>query len=248
MASTPSTTQDQRADTASRPPASPRRAGPPLVLPALASALLFLAGMVVGSATGAMPPLPTASAAEVLSYYRQHQNAVTLIGFLQFGSAIPLAIFAATGFTYLRKLGMDVPGATIGLVGGVLAAAMLALCGVLQWVGARTAGLDDPAVSRVVQDLVFMTGGVAHVVPLGLLIAGLAVPGLMGRLLPGWLAWIGVVLAVIAELSSLALLTPIAMILLPIARFGGLLWLIVVGALLPTTRRQPWAEASRSST
>ena len=81
-----------------------------------------------------------------------------------------------------------------------------------------------------------MTGGVGHVVPLGLLCAGLAVPTLMGRLLPRWLAWLGIILAVVAELSSLALLTPIAMILLPIARFGGLIWLIAVGALLPTTR------------
>ena len=231
-------------EAAPRRPATPRRTGPPLIVPALASALLFLAGMIVGSASGASPPLPTASAAETLTYFEQHQGTVTLIGFLQFGSAIPLAIFAATAFTYLRKLGMDVAGVTIGLVGGVVAAAMLALCGVLQWVGARTALLDDPAVSRVVQDLVFMTGGVAHVVPLGLLMAGIAVPALMGRLLPRWLAWVGIVLAVIAELSSLALLTPLAMIALPIARFGGLLWLIAVGALLPTTR--PAAERRAS--
>jgi hypothetical protein len=237
MAATTHAPTDQRPDAAHRSSAPPRRAGPPLVLPALASALLFLAGMIAGIVSGALPPLPTASAAEVLSYFQQHQGTVTLIGFFQFGAAIPLAIFAATAFTYLRKLGMDVPGVTIGLVGGVLAAAMLALCGLSQWVGARTAEVGDPAVSRVVQDLVFMTGGVGHVVPLGLLFAGIAVPGLMGRLLPRWLAWVGIVLAVIAELSSLALLTPIAMLTLPIARFGGLLWLIAVGALLPTSRR-----------
>jgi hypothetical protein len=208
-------------------------AGPPLVLPALIFALLFLAGMVLGTS----PPLPTASAAEVLVYYQEHQTSVALLAFLQFGASIPLAIFAATAFSRLRHLGLDVPGAAIGLVGGVLAAAALALCGLLQWVGARAALLDDPAVTYVVRDLTFMTGGVGHVAPLGLLVAGIAVPSLLGRLLPRWLAWIGLALAVIAELSTLSLLTPLAMLALPIARFVGLAWLIAVGALLPRTRQ-----------
>src|SRR5215213_8438500 len=93
--------------------------GPPLVLPALMFALLSLAGI----ALAASPPLPTASAAEVLAYYREHQQSATLLAFLQFGASIPLAIFAATAFSRLRGLGLDVPGAAIGLVGGVLATA-----------------------------------------------------------------------------------------------------------------------------
>jgi hypothetical protein len=226
---TADTTIDRPTEAADRRSTPPRQAGPPLVLPALIFALLFLAGSMFGTS----PPLPTASAAEVLAYYRQQQQALTVPAFFQFAAAIPLAIFAATAFSRLRRLGADVPGAAIGLVGGVLAAASLAMCGLLGWVGSRAALLDDAAVVYVVRDLTFMTGGVGHVAPLGLLFAGLAVPSLFGKLLPRWLAWLGIALAVIAELSTLSLLTPAAMLALPIARFGGFAWLIAVGALLP---------------
>ena len=226
-------TTERTPSTASRHPAPPRRVGPPLVLPALMFALLFLAGIALTTA----PPLPMATAAEVLAYYRQHQQSATLLAFLQFGASIPLAIFAATAFSRLRRLGLDVPGAAIGLVGGILASASLAVCGLLQWVAARAALLDDAALAYALRDLVFMTGGVGHVAPLGLLFAGIAVPSLVGKLLPRWLAWLGIALAVIAELSTLSLLTPAAMVALPIARFGGFAWLIAVGALLPRAAR-----------
>jgi uncharacterized membrane protein YkgB len=85
-----------------------------------------------------------------------------------------------------------------------------------------------------------MTGGPGHVVLLGLLLAGIAVPGLLAGLLPRWFAVTGIALAGVAELSTLALLLDPAMYLLPIARFGGPLWLIAAGALLP--RRRPAAD------
>jgi hypothetical protein len=234
-------TIDRPTEATNRPSTPPRQAGPPLVLPALSFALLFLAGSIFGTS----PPLPTASAAEVLAYYREQQQALTVPAFFQFAAAIPLAVFAATAFSRLRRLGADVPGAAIGLVGGVLAAASLALCGLLGWVGSRAALLDDAAVVYVVRDLTFMTGGVGHVAPLGLLFAGLAVPGLLGRLLPRWLAWLGIVLAVIAGLSTLSLLTPTAMVALPLARFLGFAWLIAVGALLPRAARSSSSAAGR---
>lgn len=39
-----------------------------------------------------------------------------------------------------------------------------------------------------------------------------------------------------AELSSLSIAFAPAMYLLPVARFTGLVWLVVVGALLPSRR------------
>ncbi|HTJ40051.1 MAG TPA: hypothetical protein VL738_43180 [Dactylosporangium sp.] len=96
--------------------------------------------------------------------------------------------------------------------------------------------LDEPALIRALQLLNFAAGGVAHVVPLGLLLAGLAVPGLLARLLPAWLAWAGLVIAGIAELSTLTLLVEPAAYLLPVARFTALAWLIAVGFMLPRQR------------
>lgn len=64
---------------------------------------------------------------------------------------------------------------------------------------------------------------------------GIAVPALIVGLLPRWLAVAGLVLAVAAELSTLVLLAPGFAVLLPLARFGAMAWLITAGALLPLT-------------
>jgi hypothetical protein len=75
------------------------------------------------------------------------------------------------------------------------------------------------------------------VVTLGLLIAGIAVPSLIVGLLPRPVAWTGLVIAGLAELTTLVLIWPELSPLLPVARFTGLIWLIVAGALLPLSRR-----------
>jgi hypothetical protein len=157
-------------------------------------------------------------------------------GAFQFGAAIPLAIYAATVNARLHHLGVRAPGATIALAGGLLAAGSLALSGLLGWVLSRPEVRDDPAVVRALQLLNFGTGGVGHVVALGLLLAGVAVPGLLARLLPTWLAWAGLAIAGIAELSTLTLLVDAAAYLLPIARFTALAWLIAAGFRLPRQR------------
>ena len=54
---------------------------------------------------------------------------------------------------------------------------------------------------RALHDLAFLFGGPAHVVFLGLLLAGMAVPGLLLGLLPRATAWTGLVIAGLAELA-----------------------------------------------
>jgi hypothetical protein len=72
---------------------------------------------------------------------------------------------------------------------------------------------------------------------LGLLVAGVAVPALLLRLLPRSLAVIGLGIAVVAELSTLSLIWPDLSVLLPLARFPGLVWLVVAGFRLPAVGR-----------
>ncbi|MFG2039755.1 DUF4386 domain-containing protein [Dactylosporangium sp. NPDC048998] len=222
--------------------ATPRRrqaqGGPHLGALAIVFAALFLGGLVLATmlAGGKPYPSPFGAAADILAYFRDHPRAVQIGGAFQFGAAVPLAIYAATASARLHQLGIRAPGATIALAGGLLAAAFLALSGLLGWVLSRPEVLDDPAMVRALQLLNFASGGVAHVVPLGLLLAGIAVPGLLARLLPTWLAWSGLVIAAIAELSTLTLLLDPAAYLLPIARFTALAWLIAAGFLLPRQR------------
>lgn len=228
----------------------PATGGPPLPLVAGITAALFVASLVVGF-TAAQPPFPSpfdepsvrsaaaAAGADVLQ----------VSAFLQFASAVPLAVLAASLFARLQHLGVRAAGAAIALVGGVLAAAFLALSAGLLWAISRTAPAGPPAVVLVLQDLAFATGGPAHVVGLGLLVAGVAVPGLLLGLLPRWLAVAGLVIAVVAELSTLTLLLSPAAVLLPLARFPALVWLIGAAVVLPHHRRAaPRRGTSRQGT
>jgi hypothetical protein len=230
-------------DNAGAAPASTRQhhradAGPPLVALAAVSAGLLVAGLITSSVmAGETFPSPFAPPEVVQAYFRTSSAAVVASAFFTFASAVPLAIYAATVSARLHNLGIRNPGATIALVGGVLAAGFLGLSGMFSWTLSRPEILAEPAVVHALQALSFLTGGPGHVVLLGLLLAGVAVPGLLAGLLPRWLAVTGLVLAAIAELSTLALLLDGATYVLPVARFGGLLWLITAGALLPRRRR-----------
>ncbi|MCT7364364.1 hypothetical protein A7G45_15950 [Mycolicibacterium llatzerense] len=153
-----------------------------------------------------------------------------------FGSSVPLVIYAATASARLRQLGVTAPGATIALAGGVLAAGGLGLSSLLLWTLSRPEVSTDGPLTIALYYLTFLTGGVAHVVMLGLLVAGLAVPALILQLVPRALAWIGLGIAVAAELTTVVLIWPQAAPLLPIARFSALIWLVAIGVLLPQRR------------
>jgi hypothetical protein len=82
-------------------------------------------------------------------------------------------------------------------------------------------------------------------VPFGLLIAGIAVTGGLSGRLPEWFAILGVVLALIGELSWLFLMTPKALLLIPLVRFPRFPWLIAAAWLLPNTRAVELAASGR---
>lgn len=225
----------------------PRQGGPPLALLAAISLALLLAGLVVGVViAGGIMPLPYGSAAEIQDYVASNHAAAVAMAVGTFGSSIPLAIFAATASARLRQLGITAPGATIALAGGLLASAGLGLSSLMIWTLSRPEVTSDATLVRALYYLTYLTGGPWHVVTLGLLIAGIAVPGLIVGLLPRSVAWAGLVIAGIAELTTLVLIWPGLSPLLPVARFTGLVWLIVAGALLPLRRQNKQEVASRS--
>jgi hypothetical protein len=215
----------------------PTQGGPPLALLAAISLVLLLAGLAVGVALAGVMPLPYGSATAIQDYVAGHHDAAVAIAVATFGSSIPLAIYAATASARLRQLGITAPGATIALAGGLLASAGLGLSSLTAWTLSRPEVTSDVALVRALYYLTYLTGGPWHVVTLGLLIAGIAVPALIVGLLPRPVAWAGLVIAGLAELTTLVLIWPGLSPLLPVARFTGLIWLIVAGALLPLRRR-----------
>jgi hypothetical protein len=213
--------------------------GPPLGILAVVFTTLFVAGVVISAALAGKAPLsPFSAQDDILRYFAGEHTAVRVSGFFQFAAAVPLGIYAATASARLHNLGIRAPGATIALMGGVLAAIMQALSGLVSWTLSEPAVTGDPALVRALHYFGFALGGPGHVVFLGLLLAGMAVPALIVGLLPRWLAIAGLVLAAIAELSTLTLLLEGAAFLLPVARFVGFAWLIAAGFLLPLARRR----------
>jgi hypothetical protein len=217
-------------------------AGPPLVILAIVSTGLLVAGLIISTAlAGETFPAPFAPADVVESYFRNNRTAVAVTAFFTFASGVPLAVYAATASARLRNLGVRNPGATIALVGGIVAAVFLCLSGMLSWVLSRPETAGEAPVVHALQGLTFMTGGPGHVVALGLLLAGIAVPGLLAGLLPRWVAIAGLAIAAVCELATLALLVDGAIVVVPVGRFGSLLWLIAAAVLLP--KRRPAANA-----
>jgi hypothetical protein len=221
---------------ASAEPARPvRHRGPSLLALAVVYVALFVTGLVVVAALthGAHFPSPFQPTADVESFFADHPDAVRLGALFQFGAAIPLAIFAATVSSRLRFLGIEAAGASIAAVGGTLASGMAALSALAQW------ALTQPQVGpglRALHLLAFASGGPGTVAPFGLLIAGVAVTGGLARKLPRWVMWFGLAVAAVAEISSLSIALAPAMVLLPVARFTGFVWMISAGATLTATR------------
>jgi hypothetical protein len=55
------------------------------------------------------------------------------------------------------------------------------------------------------------------------------VPALLLRLLPWWLSVLGIALAALGELSALSLIVPPALLLIPLTRLPGFVWLSAAG-------------------
>ena len=128
------------------------------------------------------------------------------------------------------------PGPVIGLFGGTAAAILLAVSAIVAWTQSQGVVSANPELTHALAFVSFAAGGFAHV--LGLLVAGIAVPGLILRLVPAGFAWAGLVLAGLSELSFLSMVAEPLQFLIPAGRFGSLIWLVIAGFLLPKTRHR----------
>jgi hypothetical protein len=206
------------------------------VVAAICIGLLF-GGLAIGVALGGLMPLPYGPVAAVAQYVRAESVAVRVIAVAVFGSSVPLAVYAAAASARLRQLGVAAPAATIALTGGILAAGALGLTGLVAWTLSRPEIRGDTALVRTLYYLVFLVGGAGHIVALGLLVAGMALPSLGLGLLPRPLAWAGLAIAGMSELTTLVLFWPVLGPTLPVARVSALAWLVVAGARLPLPRK-----------
>lgn len=197
---------------------------------------LLVGGLAIGVALGGVMPLPYGPIAAIQDYVRRQPAAVQVIAVAVFASSVPLAVYAAMASDRLRHLGVDAPGAAIAMAGGILAAGALGLTGLVAWTLSRPEISGDAELVPALYILVFLLGGVGHLVALGILVAGMAVPSLSLGLLPAPLAWAGLAIAGLSELTVLVLIWPLLGPILPVARVSALAWLVVAGARLPLRR------------
>lgn len=216
--------------------------GPHFGIVAIVSTVLFCASVVLFEIVrGLHFPFPGDTAATMVTYFSTTAARVQFGAFLQCGSAIALGIVTVAATNRMQSLGACGIGTRIAFFGGSIAALLSLVEAGVVWIlaqpGVADASTQSASVVRALYLFAFILDGPAYAGSLGLLIAGLAVAGLLTRILPRWLAWIGLVIAAFGELSFLSMLLPIFGMLIPLTRFPGYLWLITAGFLLPASIR-----------
>jgi hypothetical protein len=199
---------------------------------------LFLASLFPVTAFGGTPyfPGPAASVADMTAFFSQRQSAVLLCAFLQFGSVIPLGIFTASIVSQLRFQRVRAAGTQIAFFGGVLTAANIMATACILWAMTYAEVFHDAGLTQALYRISFGLGGPGFSVPFGILIAGVSITAGFYRLLPRWIVIVGIVVAVIGELSWFEIVNIKLLPLIPLTRFPGLLWMIAAGFLLPRRR------------
>jgi hypothetical protein len=193
--------------------------------------ILFAGGIIFNqvSTSGASFPTPYNSVEKAQDYYMNYHSSIRIYSFFMFWSALPLAIFTAFYTSQLQNSGRHHGGLSIAIFGGYAAAIFIAFSGLCTWVLSQPCIATEASAVRVLQLLAFATGGTGNVVMTGLLIGGLSITAGVGKLLPAWVIWSGVVLAIISLSAMLNMIFPGVSILLAIGRFLGMVWMIFAG-------------------
>jgi hypothetical protein len=174
--------------------------------------------------------------------------ALKMSAFFFFGSAVPLAIYTATVVSRLRYLGVRAAGTNIALFGGFAASGAIAISGLCTWVLSVPEVSASLVATRVLYFMSFLFGGAGFAVAFGLLAAGVSVTSHFARLLPRGLVVLGMLVAVAGELSFFSLVAYPANMAIPVTRFVGFAWLILVGSRLPKTLRRTEAASPDGAT
>jgi hypothetical protein len=212
------------------------RAGSTIVVSAIVSSALFVVSVALVAANGKLYGSPFAEQdPNIAQLYADNSSLVQLVAFLEFASAIALAVFTAAVWARLRALVPPFATPTyIAVGGGILASTFMGLSALVQWSLSHTSVSSDGAVRHAFEYLFFGLGGFGHVAGLALLVAGVSIPAMLTRLVPRWYGIVSLVVAAAGLLSTLTFLTEAApaSALIPLGRFPTFLWLIATAFFL----------------
>jgi hypothetical protein len=198
------------------------------------SGVLFVALFLVSvSVPGMLAPGESAMPDAPINDLTTFQTKMQLVGLLQAAATIPLLTFVVCLATAVRQTTDEwsiLPGLTLG--GGVLAAAFQLLSALFSGALATPAMAEAPGVLPALRVLLFLTGGVGHVVWLAALVGAPSVAALKSHLFARWVAWLGIVVAAASLCSVISLVLPPANLFLPVGRFGSFIWTVLVSVML----------------
>jgi hypothetical protein len=188
--------------------------------------IAFIILAIVGGAIAGEPPDADSPVQEIIDHYRDNETSIMVGSFIGVAAAVFLVFFAA----YLRSLlnAAEGPGgmlSAVPLVGAAIVAVGLAIDTTIRIALAEAVDDIDPAAVQALQALwdndfvPFALGTLLFLISMGLSIVRYGV-------LPRWLGWIALVLAVIG-------FTPIGFI----AFIGAGLWILIVSVLLTLRAR-----------
>ncbi len=211
-----------------------------LLVIASVAAIAFLRRDTALSGMVALNPFGPAEVAR--NFFAANPEAIRVSAFFCFASAIPLAMYTATIVARLQLLGSRHAGAYTAFAGGLVASGGLAAAGLFLWVLSVPEASASVPVARALHFLVFLCGGPAFAVGLGLLAGGVSVSGHFARLLPEWVVWLGLVIAAAGALSAFGLLSLPMTVAIPVTRVGGFGWLLAAGMFIPPLGMAPRKE------
>lgn len=210
---------------------TPKFRGPNAGIVATVFVILFLSSLIPVTVLGGLPyyPPPTASAVDMVNFFSHRQTGVLLCTFFQFGSAIPLGIFTATMVARMKWLGVRVAGIEIAYFGGIVTAIGLITSSSIQWATTFPGVFQNADLLQALYRVGFGIAGPGYSVPFGLLAAGICIPAALYKLLPKWVIILGLFVAVAGILSWFEILSVKLLLLIPLTRFPGFVWIIAAG-------------------
>lgn len=167
------------------------------------------------------------------AFVAQHSWAIRWGSFCEFASAIALGIFMAVSLSRLRSSGIRAASEQIAALGGIATPVMLAGSAMATWSLTRPGVADASGAVATLQSMGFDGGGPGFAAFLGLFVAGVSIAAGLKRVIPGWLMWLGIVVAAAGELSTLTLLNFTAGYFIPAARFLSIVWMLGLALKLP---------------
>lgn len=200
----------------------------------------FIVGLIVGGVLADSPyPMPDVPATQTARFYGDNATAILIGVVFQIFSAVALFVFVGCVAAVTRREAGE-KGALPRLIRGIgaLAAVLLLASALFSGALVLVAGGGDPSTVGALRDGSFLTGGVAHVVFLGLFAGAASVVAAKTRTLPRWVARLGIVAAVASVLSLASLVWFPATFLIPLGRLLSFAWCVAAGLVLAFGRRR----------